>query len=335
MNTIISHITTRTTRLNRLLLLVAIFNLQFFVFSLHAQVNISGKVFGGDRQANVGGHTFVSISAQKHDVVIDAVYGGNDIAGTIGSSSKPNGVDTDNLHNNNELDDYNTFVRTDAEGSTTTGEGESATTVQHHLFIGQLFGGGYGDYEYGEEKSNGKVDLEMTYTVWDEDNQKTVEETTTLENIYKPEIEKAYVDLHGGTIAYAYGGGDNVTVKTATNICINNASKRTKTADETGGLSLLTTQRLQNMGINTEYFNKIPNHNTEKDQSDNYKYDKFLFSRVFGGNNKAKMAIRPTWHLQKGSIENLYSGGNEGDMISFDGLYLEIGKENEPSIQSK
>ena len=36
------------------------------------------------------------------------------------------------------------------------------------------------------------------------------------------------------------------------------------------------------------------------------------------------MAIRPTWELQAGSIENLYSGGNEGKMTSPVGLLLEI-----------
>ncbi|MBQ5572793.1 MAG: hypothetical protein IIU69_00740, partial [Bacteroidaceae bacterium] len=38
--------------------------------------------------------------------------------------------------------------------------------------------------------------------------------------------------------------------------------------------------------------------------------------RVFGGNNLAAMAIRPTWHLHKGVIGDLYSGGNRGDMTS-------------------
>ena len=116
-----------------------------------AQVNISGKVFGGARQANVDGHTYVSISAQEHDVIINAVYGGNDISGNIGWSSEPAGVDDDN---HLDLSKYNAFVRTDKEA-----EGK-------HLFIGQLFGGGYGNYTYkglnddpNKPKANDKFDV--------------------------------------------------------------------------------------------------------------------------------------------------------------------------------
>ena len=93
--------------------------------------------------------------------------------------------------------------------------------------------------------------------------------------------------------------------------------KSTKINGESGGLTTLDTDRLKNMGINTEYYNKIANHDTD--------VDKFLFSRVFGGNNKADMRIMPKWHLKSGSIENLYSGGNEGRMTSETGILLEIG----------
>ncbi len=47
-------------------------------------------------------------------------------------------------------------------------------------------------------------------------------------------------------------------------------------------------------------------------------------TNVFGGNNKAVMAIRPTWHLHDATITNLYSGGNRGDMTSPSGLLLAI-----------
>ena len=285
--------------------------------TVQGQINISGKVFGGARQANVEGHAYVSIGAEKHDVVINAVYGGNDISGTIGSSTKPIGVDNGNHITG--LDNYNSFVRTDKES-----DGK-------HLFIGQLFGGGYGNYDYKNGTESGKYKVSLTYTVWDPSLNGGAggydhNHPATLLNIDKPEIDRTYVDLHGGTVGYVFGGGDNVTVKEVTNICINNTSTRTRTATEDGGLALLTTQRLQDMGINTEYFNKIDNHITGDD-----KIDKFLFSRVFGGNNKADMRAMPKWHLQAGSIENLYSGGNEGRMTSPQGVLLEIGSNTEPS----
>ena len=289
-----------------------------------AQVNISGKVFGGARQANVDGHTYVSISAQNHDVIINAVYGGNDIAGNIGWSSEPEGVDTEN---HLDLSKYNAFVRTDKEAE------------DKHLFIGQLFGGGYGNYTYDKINSgnnSGKYNVSVPLTLWNSDANNGAGAYETQQVIYnavdKPELDRTYVDLHGGTFGYVFGGGDNVTVKENTQICINNESttRTTSIKDQVmkdasnNPVELLTTQRLKDMGINTEYFNKQENHVAG--------VDKFLFSRVFGGNNKADMSIMPTWHLQKGSIENLYSGGNEGRMTSEKGLLLEIGALSEINI---
>lgn len=51
-------------------------------------------------------------------------------------------------------------------------------------------------------------------------------------------------------------------------------------------------------------------------------------TNVFGGNNLATMAIRPTWHLYDATITNLYSGGNRGDMTSQLGLLLAIESAN-------
>ena len=153
-----------------------------------AQINISGKVFGGARQANVGGHTYVNISAQKHDVIINAVYGGNDIAGTIGSSTKPSGVDDGNHIDG--LGSYNSFVRTNKEA------------MGKHLFIGQLFGGGYGNYTY-DNPDNGKFDVTVpNMKVWDENESNFKTQSITFQAVFKPELAKErdgdgeYPDLH-------------------------------------------------------------------------------------------------------------------------------------------
>lgn len=50
----------------------------------------------------------------------------------------------------------------------------------------------------------------------------------------------------------------------------------------------------------------------------------YQFGQVFGGNNKAVMSIRPTWNLQKGYIDNLYSGGNAGNMTNVAGILLSL-----------
>ena len=288
--------------------------------AVQGQINISGKVYGGARQADVGGSTFINIGADNCDVIIDAVYGGNDISGNIGASATiptktifteaiANGVavaNEDAEKDGKNTNGYNSFIRTNVEAS------------GKHLFIGNLFGGGYGNYKYTKYTSGEYIDkykVESWDVTWDEPGGRRTLISEVVANL--PTLGKAYLELCGGTFGYVYGGGDSVTVSSATDICIDNTSTRTKINGESGGLTTLDTDRLKNMGINTEYYNKIANHDTD--------VDKFLFSRVFGGNNKADMRIIPKWHLKSGSIENLYSGGNEGRMTSETGILLEIG----------
>ena len=298
--------------------------------------DIEGGVFGGARQANVGGRTFVHINGQEmsDNIIINAVYGGNDIAGTIGTSpdAVPEGVDRDK-HHTDELTTNNAFILTEPERTetkSTTGNNNTTTTTTtapFHIFIGQLFGGGYGDYTYTAQKdgNNNVIKDKEGNILYD-----VTVDGKAITGIRKPELNSTYVDIHGGTFGYIYGGGNAVTVKEYVNICINNESiERTKSIDKDGNPEgeddefMVSKQRLKDMGININYFNKTPNHNTA--------LDGFLMSRVFGGNNKAEMHITPTWHLQNGSIENLYSGGNEGAMTAPNGLLLEIGKATETS----
>lgn len=283
--------------------------LLFLPMSLSAQINIKGKVFGGARQADVQGHTFVEIGAEKHDVVIDYVFGGNDIAGTIGSSDN---IPTDiKKAEENEVDNsWNAFIK--------------LSDGPKKVYIGQLFGGGYGDYTYDNETivdGKKKYDAHLTYTVWDPTlNNNTGgldhNHAVTLSSIFKPELGRTYMEICGGSIVYAYGGGNNVTVTDNTTICYDNPSTvvnsiKARNADGTeSATELLTEDRFIQMGINTKFSQPSS--------------DEFQVGRFFGGNNKADMAIRPMWHLQQGKIRNLYSGGNEGRMISPVGLLLEI-----------
>ena len=292
----------RYGRWERLLLLAAFFLLPSSFFYLHAQIIIGGNVYGGARQANVKKHTFVNIGADHHDVLIKAVYGGNDISGTIGSEIEEtddvpteldeaarNGItDADGDNAGKNYKKYNTFVRISPEATKTTGEGDNAVTTQlHNIFIASLFGGGNGDYTYGE-------------------------------NEHKPDISKAYLEIRGGTVAFVYGGGNNATVTEATDICIDNNSQVTTSITDGGENSpnlLLSEGRLNDMGL-TALGEEIVLRDT------------YHFSRVFGGNNQAEMSIRPKWHLYKGNIDNLYSGGNAGPMTSPVGLLLEIPESN-------
>ena len=108
--------------------------------------------------------------------------------------------------------------------------------------------------------------------------------------IYKP--GETHVTMWGGhVIRDVFGGGNFATINETTDIYIDNSSDVSTEALTTSGL--LDNARMKAMGLN-------PNTFITSD---------WLFNRVFGGNNKVDMAIRPTWHLTSGSVYNLYSGG--------------------------
>ncbi len=257
--------------------------------------DMEGSVFGGARMANVGGSAFVNIDgamtdnenkeiAQTDYIVINRVYGGNDISGTIGDINTPTTPPTELTNKPEEVDNsFKTFVhisnQKDKEGDT------------KQIYIGQLFGGGNGDYGSGYD----------TYT----------------DGIYqgknKPVLTNTYVDIQGGSIVYAYGGGNNATVTGKAVIHVDNPSEVVNhiLSDKTDPTSdLLTSDRFKRMGINTGYSHPSS--------------DEFQIGRLFGGNNQAEMAIRPTWYLKSGKIRNLYSGGNKGPMTNMQGLLLDI-----------
>mgnify|MGYP006916038073 CR=1 FL=1 len=250
------------------------------------------EVFGGARQANVGGHAFVNIDGEhaSNYILINRVYGGNDISGTIGSSDAlPEEIEKagENLVDKT----WNAFVRISTKTTTTTtGEGDNAVTETtpaadaQKVYIGQLFGGGNGDYDY-----------------------------TTSSDYYgksAPELAKTYLEVMGGSIVYAFGGGNNATITEKTVIYVNNPSAVVNSIKDAAGNELLTDERIAAMGYNPGYTYPTS--------------DAFQIGSFFGGNNLAEMKIRPRWNLQSGRIRNLYSGGNKGDMTSSEGLLLEI-----------
>ena len=310
-----------------------------------------GKVFGGARMANVGGNTFVHIDGEHATdyILINHVYGGNDIAGTIGTgtvpaeltaitSAKPNPLPegkTDEYYN--DVDEtFNSYVRI----STKTNSDGTPHADAKKVYIGQLFAGGNGDFKYPTELVDGEYVIKQGETI--------IARSKTPFKL--PELDKTYLEVLGGSIVYGYGGGNNVTVKTKNIIHYDNPSKvvnhilvdadgnepeasqaeaaytayATYVANKANGVEqpewstgtyagytdLLTTARFKEMGINTTFSQPSS--------------DEFQVGRFFGGNNKAEMHIRPAWNLLSGKIRNLYSGGNRGKMTSPEGLLLEI-----------
>ena len=255
------------------------------------------KVFGGARMADVNGRAFVHIDGEhaSNFILIDYVYGGNDISGTIGTSPLlPTELSQTSM---NQIDEtWNAFVRI----SHKTGQ---------KTYIGQLFGGGNGDYTYANESG--------THIIKDKYTGDEVARSTN--DFILPNIDKTYLELLGGSIVYAYGGGNNATVTGKTVIHLDNPSQVVNEIkvnaqgelDENGDDLITKDNRTKDkMGINPAY--AYPS-------SASYQIGSF-----FGGNNEAEMAIRPTWNLRKGKIRNLYSGGNRGRMTSPEGLLLNI-----------
>ena len=315
-----------------------------------------GKVFGGARMANVGGYSYVHIDgAHATDYILaNQVYGGNDIAGQVGTAQalgipmpadsltaiKRDGHPEDvNDPKRNAVDDtFNSYVRVSCK---TDGEGNAAADAKK-IYIGQLFGGGNGEYDYEQAPAAGDKVTHTIYSKSDKNHENPVAQVTTDPGdvgFQLPEQDKTYLEVVGGSIVYGYGGGNNATVKTQNIIHYDNPSKVVNhiLVDNTTGVEaedatyttyeaniasgsanpvppgfteLLSDNRFLEMGINTTFSQPSSG--------------EFQVGRFFGGNNLAEMHIRPTWNLLSGKIRNLYSGGNRGAMTCPEGLLLEI-----------
>lgn len=296
------------------------------------------NVYGGARQADVKGSAFLHIDGEhaSNYIVIDKAYGGNDIAGTIGTSSaiptELTEVGTDPGKNNIDAS-WNAFVRispipavnyTQAEidaaeeGDDAYGKTTSDTKNKVPIYIGQLFGGSNGDYTV----KNPSVSESGKWEIWTKD--------ATPVKVYEdaaqpqlPDIGKTYLELLGGSIVYAYGGGNNATITNRTVIALNNPSKVVNSIIDTNNPNANTDPQKGTVGevLNNDRFENRMGINTSFSYPSS---DEYQIGRFFGGNNKADMAIRPRWNLQKGKIRNLYGGGNEGRMTSPEGLLMQI-----------
>ena len=165
----------------------------------------------------------------------------------------------------------------------------------------------------------------------------------------KPELGETYLEILGGCIAHLYGGGNNATVTSNTTICINNQSPvlsqlpnllpakpvepaaSASTEEQEAYAAALSAYQ----NVLTKLAQRMKMSTTQSDLSSMA----FNFARVFGGNNKAEMAIRPTWNLQAGIIRDIYSGGNQGAMTYYDdehgygGILLHINPDNSDKLK--
>jgi hypothetical protein len=283
--------------------------------------DIYGTLYGGARLANIYGYSFVDIDGAHavNDLIVGAVYGGNDIAGniapgqwawTMGTNLQLPSKLATSAPANNVSNAWNAFVYSSLEAN------------GYKIYIGQLFGGGNGDYTYTRNKQTQKMEMSSLWDrTWNKQTKQWSEPASykfELSDNPEPTVDRVYLELNGGTFGYVYGGGNKATVLHSVDICLNDGTGLDLDNKEfTTGLRIEKT-KFESMGISL-------NDTYVEDSNDNTKaYPTYQFDRVFGGNNKADMDVQPNWHLQKAKINSLYSGGNEGNMTNSEGLLLSL-----------
>jgi len=279
--------------------LVRILQASFLLMSLwiaspaSAQITIGGNVYGG---GNKGAMTSTATDAAsvtiKAGKIDGKVFGGARQAGIAGGTH----VLLDGANASDSIIIGEVYGGNDVSGTVSGAalvESSAQGTNTNRIYVTNLYGGGNGDYDYASAKVQ-KEDAagNKLYTQADGSEGTTVTEnpvmveTNDFAGLTSPEIATTAVKILSGCYNQVFAGGNSATVTGSASITLNNSTTILK--DATGS-------------------------------SLNYQFD-----RVFGGNNKVAMAIRPTWHLEKASINNLYSGGNAGDMTHENGILLAV-----------
>ncbi len=122
----------------------------------------------------------------------------------------------------------------------------------------------------------------------------------------KPNVEIALLEVEGGSTLRAFGGGNMATVTGNTYIFTN---------AESNNFANVTFNNYQKNIVTKVFFSGMKSGFRWDDNT--LTIDPFHVVRLFGGNNLATMDIQPTWNLWKGKLENVYSGGNMGDMTYY------------------
>ena len=369
----ILHNIFRRKALMRLLLFAVTLNVQFSIFNLHAQtttsepefkITIGGNVYGGGNEGNTEGNTNVTIrtgqiknvfgGARMADVdgrayvnidgehgsgviLISAVYGGNDIAGTVGKEVNPNDTLVDKVPTglkdvlkkgnpgNPDTETSKKNVINNSWVAFVQSSPRSTENDKNCILVGSVFGGGNGDYDYfapgdsiGKDASNNKITA-TEYLIRDKVTGDSIAHGNAPYT--RPELTKTYLEINGGCLSQVYGGGNNATVTVNTTISMNNPSKGLQELFPAQGENESDEayqSRLMQQLVFLSTYTGITTFQGSYTSLD------YTSSRVFGGNNKAEMKIRPTWNLQRGKLRDLYSGGNEGNMTHPEGLILDI-----------
>ncbi|MBR3478032.1 MAG: hypothetical protein IKH43_02920 [Bacteroidaceae bacterium] len=257
--------------------------------NIQAQITIGGNVYGGGNQGEVG------TGNAKTVYTFDKTNDTDDMTSVIIRSGE-----IKNVYGGGRM------AGVDGNSSVTI----DGTTSTDKIIIGNVYGG---NDITGTVKGGAKV--KSTY------NAEKAAKPIYVAKLFgggngdytygtAPDIAKVAIDLQSGAFGQVFGGGNKATVNTETDLALNNQTDLANYA----ALSATEKTALEAYGWLDEWFTLT---------GETYK-PTYQFDRVFGGNNKVDMAIRPTWELTKGTIDNLYSGGNMGGMTYPNGILLAI-----------
>lgn len=296
--------------------------------SASASVEVTGgyvtNVYGGARQANIAGGTYVwihepyladgSLPDRHVPTVAKMVCGGTDVAGTIDGANSDSyianknwlSVDTDPLlkkliteAGSDWRKTPNTYVRIgdfaelEKHNSSDLENDKAKAGYNSYPLIGTVYAGGNGE-------------------LW------------TAEDGDQPNVGRAVLDIAGGTMFQAYGGGNMATITEKNYIHV--AEPIIPSDGNHGSNDVNDPQAKYNViasvaATDKEYVNNhfigVQDQDYKKD-GNQYKFN-YQVLRLFGGNNHAKMSILPSWNLVSGHLGHVYSGGNMGDMNYFNG----------------
>lgn len=282
-------------------------NLDLAVVSGNVEVKVIGgsvgNVFGGGCMASVEGYTNVYVQGGTNEKPINVgnVYGGNDITGTVSGANEPEREASDES-------DVSTASYVKVTGSPT---------------VGQVFGGGNGDYDYTQE---GDGSGRKHYA-----------------GLNPPVIASTFVDLNmaGGKVTTAFAGGNNATVSGNASVLLNTTETiNTENpvalvgsifgGNNKAAMGILPNINLNkgvvenvygggNMGAMTGSASIASLKTGDNEQASTYVLVNsdyvYVTNNLYGGCNQAPVSAAAYVDVRAGHVNNLYGGNDIGAAV--------------------
>ena len=260
---------------------------------------IYGSIFGGGRMANVGGKTEVVIINCDS---IGAVYGGNDIFGTVsGADGSTVILGVEDTH----------------PDAVTYNNGTASEKVRVH----DVYGGGNGYYLYSGNSFTGattaSINVAAGYTVkslsstgewnipvWTNESTSAISKTI-------PSITKTAITVTNDVVKVdsIFGGAKNAFLTASSgddvHIAIHGGTINSVFGGNNYGGTLATTERIQVTSTTTE----TTNYHTKQLGRD------FGIGHLFGGGNKVP-GKNVVIEITGGQCDTVFAGGNAADVLS-------------------